>query len=624
MRRWFPIGLALAGAWGCAADGDKLYRNIVLPEQRTIEAVDPAQLPTVAVPDAIPPRTVIDPQPDAAEWQLSLDEAIRIALEHAKVIRVLAGSTATASGQTIYDAAITNTTIDVAQARFDPTVTDANTWSGKNTPIAVLNPAVPGTSLFPNAETNAFLSSLGLTKTNVLGGQWQATWIENPMGFPGAVGAPLNPQKPASFMVGYTQPLLQGAGFKVNTAPIVIARLNTAQSYFQYKDSVQEMVRGVINAYWNLVQARTDAWSRRIQVDQSKEVLDREEARIKTGFGDAATVAQAQVSYNQFRANKIAADASVLDQEDALRNIMGLPPSDHRKIVPVSAPAVERLPHDWNSIVHLAERHRPDIIELKIITEADKVRLMQDENQALPQLNLATSYQWNGLSGIMPNGLPLATAPGQFADWSLGINFSVPLGLRQGRAQVRSQRLVVARDQANVEQSVHAAIHDLSATIRTLDSAYEQYVAFKKTREAAEINVRVQNERFKTGGGPFGSPAVLYLNVLQALNDWGTAVSSESQQILNYNTALATLERQTGTILETHGLIFVEERFRAAGPLPLPSHDRDYPSALVPSGSSNRYPGTGEPSENTFDLKNPALPSPKAPEQLPKPIPSGK
>src|SRR5439155_26732522 len=109
-----------------------------------------------------------------------------------------------------------------------------------------------------------------------------------------------------------------------------------------------------------------------------------------------------------------------------------------------------------------------------------------------------------------------------------------------------------------------------------------------ETRAAADVNVRAQNERFRAGQS-------IYLNVLQALNDWGTAVSSEAQQLTNYNVALAILERQTGTILETHGLVFFEERFRAAGPLLIPSHDRLYPSATVPSGSPRRYPGTGEP-----------------------------
>ena len=47
--------------------------------------------------------------------------------------------------------------------------------------------------------------------------------------------------------------------------------------------------------------------------------------------------------------------------------------------------------------------------------------------------------------------------------------------------------------------------------------------------------MRVQNEKFRAGQS-------IYLNVLQALNDWGTAVSSEAQQLLNYNVALAALE----------------------------------------------------------------------------------
>ena len=37
--------------------------------------------------------------------------------------------------------------------------------------------------------------------------------------------------------------------------------------------------------------------------------------------------------------------------------------------------------------------------------------------------------------------------PGQFADWQLGINFSVPLGLRAERSQLRRQELIIARDQ---------------------------------------------------------------------------------------------------------------------------------------------------------------------------------
>jgi outer membrane protein TolC len=628
VRRSLLLGLTVAILCGCAHTPQEICEticeNIILPEQRSIGYRDSTQLPPAHIPNTVPPRTVSNLQPDAPEWQLSLDEAIRIALENTDVVRVLAGTTVTASGQTIYDAAIITTTIDQAQARFDPVLMDSPTWSRTNAPVAELNPLDLTQAVITSTPTDAFQNTLGLNKTNVLGGQWALTWTEETQRFHGANSLitpgfssilpislfPLNPQTTSTVQLSYTQPLLQGAGYHVNMAPIAIARINTEQSFYQYKDSVQELVRGVIEGYWNLVQARTDVWARKIQVQQSKEAYDRELARLAAGLGDASTVAQARVTYNQFRANLIAAQANALIREDALRNVLGLAPTESRRIVPVSAPTSRRLEPDWDSVVHLAEQRRPDIINLKLIIEADEQRLLQAKNQALPQLNAVATYQFNGLSGAMPNGQELETEPGEFTNWTAGLNLSLPLTLRQGRALVRQQRLTLARDDANLGQGLHAAAHDLANTIRNLDSAYEQYLAFKETRVAADLNVRVQNEQFKAG-------RTIYLNVLQALNDWGTAVSSEAQQLLNYNIALATLERQTGTILETHGLVFAEEKFPAAGPLWPVCPKQLYPFAEPPAGSPQRYPSTGEPSEEAFDLKNPATRETKPAEKAP-------
>jgi outer membrane protein TolC len=605
--------LSLLALCGCDASVSEIVHNIIPPEQRTIVTRDPAALPSVPLPDLPPPRTVSKPRPETPDWYLSLDDAVRIALENTNAVRILTGTAAVASGQTIYDAAVTNTTIDQALARFDPNLQLNNTWSRTNTPFASQNSAL--SSLFiPGAVTGALFSTpqtiitstptdsyqgvLGLTKTNVLGGQFALTYTENPERFLNGpfISNLLTPEQTHTLLTSYTQPLLQGAGFRVNMAPVVIARINTEQSYFQYKDAVQGTVLGVIQAYWNLVQARTDVWARKIQLELSEETYKREKARLETGLGNRGNEAQARVTYNQFRAALIAAEAAALTQEGALRNIMGLPPEDDRKLIPTSAPTTERLDPDWQPLLQLAEQRRPDVVELKLIVEADQQRLLQAENQTLPQLNLVSSYQWNGLSGTMPNGESISTGPGQYNNWSVGINFSVPLGLRQARAQVRQQNLTIARDRANVEQSVHAAVHEIAATVRDLDSDYDQYLAFKETREAAFDNVKVQIGNERVG-------LVNYLNVLTALNDFGNAVSSEAAQLLAYNVALATLERQTGTILETHGLVFNEERFRAAGPI--------------------LYPSSGEPAENAFDLRKPdprnAGPGPG--EQLPPPRP---
>ncbi len=95
------------------------------------------------------------------------------------------------------------------------------------------------------------------------------------------------------------------------------------------------------------------------------------------------------------------------------------------------------------------------------------------------------SYQWNGLEGIAPSGDRLSTSPGQFANWSLGVNFSVPLGLRLGRANLRNAELVLISDTANLDQARHHALHVLAGNLRNLAQFYEQYQAFRETRTAA-------------------------------------------------------------------------------------------------------------------------------------------
>ena len=103
-----------------AADGESLWQ-VLVPEQRRIQVRHPSQFPRAPVPETPSPPTVSNPRPDVVPSELPLDEAIRTALVNSEVVRVLAGVTATSSGRTIYDAAITNTTIDQERARFDPT-----------------------------------------------------------------------------------------------------------------------------------------------------------------------------------------------------------------------------------------------------------------------------------------------------------------------------------------------------------------------------------------------------------------------------------------------------------------------------------------------------------------------
>ena len=575
--------------------------HLIYPEQRRTEIRDPAALmPAPLPPTSAPPTVAAGPTIRATEQQLSLDEAIRIALANDRVVRVLAGVTAVNSGRTIYDVAIANTVIDQEQARFDPVLTIDNNWDHLELPSAFPDPVDPTQTIIGGTTTNQYRLNAAVTKANPFGGQFRVGVDATQQFFkPGVF--PLNPQTTSSADLGYTQPLLAGFGRPANLAPIVLARIDTERSFFQLKDAVQEQVRGVVEAYWSLVAARIDVWAIEQQINQADFAFEFAERRFRIGLRSGSDVAQARTSLANFRAGLIAARNTAIQREAALRNLLGLPPWDQALLVPSTEPTIQRLEPDWQELVDLAAQFRPDLIELKLILEADQQQLIIANNNALPRLDATGLYRWNGLEGEMPNGNRISTGPGQFADWTLGVNFAVPLGLRRERAQLRQRELILARDQANLDQGLHAASHSLATTVRSLEQAYEQYLAFKEARAAAEDNLRIQYRIFQEGFDPGFS----YLNVLLANTDWGNAVRSEAGAVTQYNTLLAELELQTGTILETHGIRFYEERYGSIGPLGRMHPPACYPERNGPTPNADRYPPGERPAEEFFNLENP-------------------
>ena len=82
---------------------------------------------------------------------------------------MLSGVTASTSGRTIYDVAITNTTIDQQKGVFDPTLRFNNLWNQVENPIGLPDPFDPGNTLIGGTQNEGFGLDFGLTKKNLLG-----------------------------------------------------------------------------------------------------------------------------------------------------------------------------------------------------------------------------------------------------------------------------------------------------------------------------------------------------------------------------------------------------------------------------------------------------------------------
>src|SRR4051794_24993000 len=96
LNRYFK-GLSLAGAAslcasvGCSAPFPQVAEAGWRHEQQAIPVRDLATLAPAPLPNVPAPVTVTDADVKREQWELSLNDAVRITLENAKAIRVFTG-----------------------------------------------------------------------------------------------------------------------------------------------------------------------------------------------------------------------------------------------------------------------------------------------------------------------------------------------------------------------------------------------------------------------------------------------------------------------------------------------------------------------------------------------------
>ena len=603
----------------------------------------PAPLPRIAKP-----RTTNDPE--ALEiWQMPLPEAIRIGLDNSEVVRVISlgaqgipvggfeptplnvGGAGISSAlgasplQSVYDPAIQETQIAQALSSFDTNFTTSMLWGHS---VAPFNNAISaGTfiagSRFPvifNQDTGAFSS--GVQKRTATGALLGVTHNVNYL----YSNSPTNVTPSAyttNMQFSLTQPLLGSAplaggqaaapvGLEANRAPIVIARLNADAAVWRFKAEVMAHVRSIEQQYWSLAQQHVQLWSSERAVELAEEIVKREMSELEVGRGTVADVAESQQRLEQFRLDLVTKTSDVITTERQLRNILGLPPADSRRIVPVTAPSEARLEPDWESSLAQMLAFQPDIVTQQLVVRTAELQLLIARNQLLPVLNLNALYQLNGLGhtldtaegvmtgrqtlGIDPlistqqHSAGLNNSPGIYRDfqaWQLGFTFQMPLGMRAPLANVRQAQFTLLKQRAYLQQVVHQTTHSLARFFLEVDANYKQFKTASRLRAAAAQRLEAQRAFYEEG-------RITIDRYLDAVSQYASAVAQEAQFKTTYNISIVALEEAKGTLLAYDNIAVAE------GPHPQKAYiqARDQQAAhrqlpIVPDGNYKPIPING-------------------------------
>ena len=151
---------------------------------------------------------------------------------------------------------------------------------------------------------------------------------------------PIPPAGPADWL-STTRAALTGS----RSRSIFIQPLSTSASPARFKADAMALVRSVEQHYWSLAQAQVAHWALEHSVCLGTLVHDREAAEL-TCRGSLADVAEVAARLVPYRLDLVTRTSDLITTEQQLRQLLGLPTADRRRIIPVTPPTESRIESD--------------------------------------------------------------------------------------------------------------------------------------------------------------------------------------------------------------------------------------------------------------------------------------
>ena len=317
---------------------------------------------------ASPHPWTIDTQGTPQYWDVSLEEAIQLALANSRVLRDLGGAVvrSPATTRTSFDPSVAETDprtgVEAALSAFDVQFLMSSFWEkndrapnnqffGGGTRILLQDAAVFQAAITKRAATGTQFTirhNVDYDANNAPGNLFASAWNTN-------IEAEIR------------HPLLQGGGVEFNRIAgplatpgvyngVLVARINTDVALTDFEIAVRDLVSNVENAYWDLyygyrvLDAKVKA--RDAGLDTWRKIYALYEVKRRGGEADKEAQARSQYfafqqdvqnalsgepidetrNWNGLPSGAFRATGGVLMAERRLRLLMGLPPTDCKLI----------------------------------------------------------------------------------------------------------------------------------------------------------------------------------------------------------------------------------------------------------------------------------------------------
>lgn len=296
-----------------------------------------------------------------------------------------------------------------------------------------------------------------------------------------------------------------------------------------------EVILGVKQAYYALLQAQHLVAVAEKTIEQSESHLRQAEAFYRTGAKPRFDVTRAEVELNNSRLGGITARSSLRLGAISLNKAMGVEPGRPVAIEGIRF-AMVTMP-SLSTVEAEAVRSRPEMLKAEAEVQAARARVSAERSGYLPTVSASGQYVW--AQGT--------AASGQFRgdignSWNTAVTLTLPLfegKVTSGRVgEARGNLLAVEAQRDALRQAI---LLEVNRAYADFESAGARLDVMESSLKKARENLDIAQGRYRSGVGP-------YLEVTDAQVVGIKAETDYYQAQYDYQLAVAKLEMAMGVI----------------------------------------------------------------------------
>lgn len=337
------------------------------------------------------------------------------------------------------------------------------------------------------------------------------------------------------FNLSINQPLLRGAGFEVNMAPINTARLSERINRLKLKSSIAETIGQIIFAHRDLIQAQEELNLARQAVKRIETTIEQNHLLIASGRMAEMDLVQTQADLENQKIRVLQAIRSVDNNRLALLDYLNLDLST--PLVAKEDMNLRQISLDVPSLFDIALRERQDYQSQLLVIEQNKIGIKVAENEQLWDISLFAQ-------GTYGTRQRTNTPDERTSDGSFGVQFTIPLN------DLRRKQQLVQADVTNRTSELQLDILKSGIERQVRTSASEAAIYWQQAK-ASETQLILSRQALSAAKAKLNAGRSTNFEVQTQEQNLRNSETQLLNSRLNYLNALTRLDLQLGTTLET-------------------------------------------------------------------------